>query len=119
MIENPIADAWRIATSADEMAIPFVAPFEFTDNKGNRRQCTALIPHLGSPMGTLISTKYDPDSENFIAAVRGLGYYPVILGEAFEKYDQTRFVKAVLDWGWYGPESLLPTFFEEPPPGVV
>ena len=113
---NPIAYAWRTATSNDEMALAYAAPFHFIDNRGQERECTCLIPHLGSPMGTLISTRYDPDYQSFIASVRGLGYYAVTqYTDAFETYDRARFLKAVLDWGWYGPEGLLPTFFEDDP----
>ena len=117
MSSNPIADAWRIATSPDEMGLAYASPFHFIDNRGQERECTALIPHLGAPMGTLIGTRFDRDHDSFIASVRGLGYYAVILNASFEKYDQTRFVAAVKDWGWYGPPKMLPSFFEDPPDG--
>jgi len=114
METNPIAEAWRIATSPDEMGLAYASPFYFIDNRGLERRCTALIPHIGSPMGTLISTRYDPDPEGFIAAVRGLGYYAVTLhNDRFARYDREQFVRAIKDWGWYGPDALLPTFFDE------
>jgi hypothetical protein len=114
MALNLIAEAWRIATGPEEMALPFASPFVFIDNRGNERQCTGLLPHVGSPMGTLIGTHYDPDHDSFIAATRGLDYLAVTLPASFEIYNQDRFVKALKDWGWYGPEHLMPAFFAEP-----
>jgi hypothetical protein len=112
MIENPVADAWRAAVA--EMGLPFAAPFRFTDNRGKERQCTGLLPHIGSPMGTLMSTKYDPECENFIECVRGLGYYPVILNSpVYETYNPDKFVGFLKDWGWYGSTDSIPAFFVE------
>ena len=107
---NPYADAFREAVR--QMELPFASPFYFTDNQGEERQCTGLLPHVGSPRGTMIGTRFDPGHKTFWAATRGLDYNVVTLDNAkYEQFDAEIFVNLFKAWGWYGPEKMMPSFF--------
>lgn len=105
MTGNRMTSAWMEA--ATDLKIEFRAPFCMRTSDGHEVWCSGLLPHFGSPIGTIIASQEDPDEALDVADA--LGYYaPGLSPDRYESYERTTFVEALSDWGWYGPAELRP-----------
>jgi hypothetical protein len=110
-LDDRLVEAWKNA--AHDLSIEFKTPFILRE--GEREVCCAgLLPHFGSPKGTVLASRNDPDDALDLADT--LGYYaPGLNPDYYETYDRARFVAALLDWGWHGPPEARPAWLRDRP----
>ena len=96
MGSTKMAAAWIQA--AQDLGFEFDSPFVFTGSDGKRHQCSGLIRHIGSPTGTMIVSRDDPEFEVLHEVCSGLGFYESALSPRYyEKYDRARFMETLRD----------------------
>ncbi|MEW6746582.1 MAG: hypothetical protein AB1486_27905 [Planctomycetota bacterium] len=114
---SAMARAWRKA--AADLSVDFISPFTVKGHDGREFTCCGLLPHFGSPKGTVIVSRFDfSDEDEEDAAEEAIergGYYSSGLNPYYyEKYDRSLFVSTLREWGWFGPKSQRPKWLDEP-----
>ncbi|ELU4011398.1 hypothetical protein QPB16_004331 [Vibrio vulnificus] len=95
--------AWLDASK--DLGIEFISPFKFVGTDGKEHKVTGLLPQFGSPYGTLIVSRKD-DDESVFEAEKLVGYYYSGLNPTYyDKYDRSRFIETLNDWGWVSQNS--------------
>jgi hypothetical protein len=100
---NPAAQGW-IDASID-LGVRFIHPFTFI-TKGGRQITTTggWLPDFGGPHGTLIVTRFDPES--IFDSVDDTDFYSSGLNpDYYEPYRREVYVETLSDWGWFGAGS--------------
>ena len=121
--EKPITDPsaleslfGRMARSWSEAALDlgfrFESPFTFYAPSGRTRSCAGYLPDFGGRRGALIVSREDPIDA--AEAAEELGYYVSALSPRYyERYDRTRFIDTLSDWGWFG-SADAPSWLRKP-----
>lgn len=106
---NPMAQAWIDASN--DLGIVVVHPFKFRTNNGNEATTQGVfLPDFGSPDGTLLLCRFDSDEIGELA--EDLDYFQSGLSPFhYEPYQQEVFIEALNDWGWFGSQDRVPTWF--------
>jgi hypothetical protein len=105
---NAMAQTWK--RGAEELGFTFVSPFLFAGTDGKTYTATGYLPHFGGERGTLIVSRFD--DEAVAEAGDQAGYYGSGLAPHFyEEYNRARIIETLSDWGWWGPENQVPTWF--------
>ena len=107
-----VVSAWKVAGTA--LDIEVVAPFTFTVS-GRTHECSAFLPHFGREGGIVVAVTSPPD---FVidtilakdAKARGFDCSFVNV-ELYRDFDRTRFVSALVEWGFTGPEDKRPSWW--------
>ncbi|HFQ4994762.1 TPA: hypothetical protein ACGUUK_004551 [Vibrio vulnificus] len=103
LLFNRPQQAW-LDTSKD-LSIEFVSPFKFMGSDGKEHEVTGLLPQFGSKYGTLIVSRKD-DDESVFESTKLVGYYNSGLNPIYyDKYDRSRFIETLKDWGWVSEKS--------------
>ncbi len=106
-----VCDAWRKA--ADILKIQAVIPF-MLEAAEKSVDCIAFLPHYGSPNGMVIGLMFPPalkTNQDLIAAARSKGlFYSFINVASYANYDAIVFKDALLDWEYFGPPDLRPSW---------
>jgi len=99
-VSNPAAQAW-IDASLD-LGFRFIHPFTFTTKDGRRLTTTGgWIPDFGGPHGTLLLTRFDPESLH--GSEEDTDYYSSGLNpHSYEPYRRDIYIETLNDWGWFG-----------------
>src|SRR5262249_8799542 len=105
---NAMAQAWK--RGAEELGFVFISPFSFTGQNGKTYTATGYLPHFGGEKGTLIVSRFDDEAVD--ESGRQAGYYGSGLAPHFdEHYNQDTIIETLSDWGWWGPEDQVPSWF--------
>ena len=116
-MSNPAAQAWVEASR--DLGIRYIHPYTFITKNGQSMTTTGgLLPNFGSPNGTLLLTRFDPEEVG--DAVDEERYFLSALNpHHYEPYQREVFIEALNDWGWYGVEAPPPWFagrsYRQPP----
>jgi hypothetical protein len=103
-----MARSWLDAR--DDLGIRVIHPFRFRALSGEEVETVGVyLPDFGSPDGMLLLCRFDSDRVHeladetpFCSSGLSLNFY--------EPYNRERFMKALSDWGWYGPAEEKPTW---------
>jgi hypothetical protein len=99
-MSNPAAQAWIDASR--DLGIRYFYPFTFTIKDGRSVTTTGgWLPDFGSPHGTLLGTRFDPDwvsdmeeqTDYYLSGLNPLHYEP---------YRREVYIETLNDWGWFG-----------------
>jgi len=107
-MNNPAAQAW-IEASRD-LGIRYIHPYTFTTKDGRSLTTTGgSLPDFGSPHGTLLRTRFDPEWMDDIEEAdcyfsSGLSPFN------YEPYSREHFIETLNDWGWFG-DGPPPSWF--------
>jgi hypothetical protein len=107
MIDQRIVEAWREAAS--DLNIRLVAPFEWLSPEGIVQPFEGYLPDFGGPNGMVFlylghESRSMPDQ-----------FYWSKVGDSYRIYDRTFFIETLNDWGYFGDESLMPSWFRNEP----
>jgi len=108
-MNNPAIQAWIDAS--EDLGFRFVHPHTFTTKGGRQIIAGGWLPDFGSPLGALIITRFDSqeasdgseDTDYFISGLNPAQYEP---------YCREVYVETLNDWGWFGPEEQIPSWFK-------
>ena len=107
-----LAEQWQALSGA--LGIDVTAPFSLSDPAGGTVEFDALVHNFGSRKGMVLLHKWDK-AKATLAVAQGYGYSCMSL----EGHLSSESAKQVLrDWGWSGPQSLLPPWYPCFDPGV-
>lgn len=103
VMSNPAAQAWIDASR--ELGFQFIHPFAFITKDGRQFTTTGgWLPDFGGPHGTLLLTRFDPDSMK--DNVDDTDFYSSGLNpEHYEPYRREVYIETLNDWGWFGAGS--------------
>jgi hypothetical protein len=109
-LENA-SNAWVKAGA--ELGFELTAPFAI-ELDGESVICVAFLPHFGGPNGMIVAV-LDPQSsidQRIIQYSRKNGLFYSFVGLNYGNYERSRFVEALEDWGYYGPQDKCPVWFK-------
>ncbi|MGA2542896.1 MAG: hypothetical protein ABSG78_15205 [Verrucomicrobiota bacterium] len=108
------SESWRKA--CQKLGVKVAAPYPVKVEDGNLT-CIAYLPHFGKPKGMIIAAmdlpKIGPDRRlSRFAEEEGL-FCSHVNATPFATTDvgETVFKEALEDWGYYGPASQCPSWF--------
>jgi hypothetical protein len=118
MTTNPTStnaiEAWN--TAGRELGIEVVAPFHFSVD-GRKHECVAWVAHLGHENGIVLVGTSPPDfaiDRTLVADARHAGYQWSALDlRSYAVFNRARFIDALIDWGYVGPEGRRPPWLDE------
>ena len=104
-----MAQAWLDAR--DDLGIRVIHPFRFTASSGQVVETHGVyLPDFGSPSGTVLLCRWDP--EGLDELLDATDYFSSGLSPGFyEPYRRDKYVQTLSDWGWYGPLSESPDWY--------
>src|ERR1043166_7686336 len=110
-----LSDAWR--TAAKCLSLRIEAPYVLKGEDGIDVFCVAYLPDFGSSNGMVIGFFSRPDhkldtSLKLAAESRGLSY-SFINYKVYEHYSENTFKEALADWGFFGDETLRPSWMAD------
>ncbi len=82
------------------------------DASGNETVCAAYLPDFGGSKGMVIGSLDRPRAQLKRGAEERGFYYSFINFKIYEKYDEEVFREALLDWGFFGDESMRPIWMK-------
>lgn len=110
LILKECATAWLHA--GDELGIRVTAPKEILDGSNNRIFAAYLLD-FGSlngcylyPVESLAHSREWIDIHTW--AITHQQYVSFIKADEYRTYERERFIEALTDWGYFGPDSLRP-----------
>jgi hypothetical protein len=107
-----MAHAWLEAGA--DLGIRVVHPFTFTNRIGIPATTAGVyLPDFGAPAGTLLTCRFDAD-EVYEAAEETDFFRSALSPHSYEPYRREIFIEALNDWGWFGPLSSQPPWFNGP-----
>ena len=108
--KDKIAKAWRRA--ANELCIEVIAPFFIELEDQSECEFIALIKGFGTSKGTLICSPEECDDLGYSYLAEDHGYHCSGLYAVYEEYDKDHFIDTLNDWGWFGDESAIPSWYK-------
>lgn len=104
----PLALAWRAA--ARDLDIRFTSPYRLSAQDQPEIWCCGLLPDFGGTKGTAILGRFSSLAADNLAEERG--YYTSALNPLYYEYYEREHVEETLnDWGWFGYDSVAPSWF--------
>ena len=104
-----IAQSWR--TASKRLHIRVSAPHQVTRGK-ETLSCAAFLPDFGGPHGMVIGITQPPSFEvdrQLIEFAHSSGvYYTFVNPNLYRKFDETVFMEALRDWGFFGSQERKP-----------
>lgn len=86
--------------------------------KGNQISCVAYLPDFGGPKGIVIELNNPPDFEidkGLVDAAKAKGIsYSFMNFKIYKEYQEDGFKEVLIDWGFFGDESLRPEWMANP-----
>lgn len=106
---EPLANTWHEAS--EKLGFVFESPHILTiDNE--RHSLIGFLPHFGSVNGMVLDTwipGFAANTRSLLEAARRAGVFcSCISAETYDRYHEQTFIKALNDWGYFGPENLRP-----------
>jgi hypothetical protein len=109
--------AWQSAQR--ELKIRVTAPFSLSTGTATHN-CVAFLPDFGSPAGMVIDAIEPPlfrPSKGLATAAEAAGLYlSLISAEVYLHFDSEKFKEALLEWGFFGPDPLRPSWWPDTQP---
>jgi hypothetical protein len=106
--------AWL--TAAVALSIRVESPYLLKSADGSEVPCAAYLPDFGGSNGMVIGCIDRPDyktDRGLQSAAKSRGFYcSFINSEVYEHYNEEVFKEALLDWGFFGDESLRPNWMK-------
>ena len=108
-IENA-SGAW--VKAGMELGFQLNAPFTF-EWECESVMCVAFIHHFGGHNGMLVSVLEPraPIDQRIVRYSQKHGLFYSFVGLNYGDYEKSRFVEALEDWGYYGPQDKCPAWF--------
>lgn len=109
--KRQMSDVWIAA--GRELEIRVFAPYPFASGN-SASECVAYLPDFGGPGGMLLSAICPPEfltDCQLTVDAHSAGYYvSFISADSYAFFDGTKFKEALIDWGFYGPPDMRPTW---------
>ena len=108
-LENA-SEAW--VKAAEELGFVLTAPFSIEVDGGSVMRI-AFLPHFGGPKGMIIAA-LDPQSsidQRIVQFSRQNGLFYSFVSLNYGNYERPKFIEALEDWGYYGPQDKCPAWF--------
>jgi hypothetical protein len=97
-MDRRVSEAWKAA--AKELGIEVEAPFRLSLKSGDSFEVEALVRHFGGSAGTLVTTT---EQMEVLALVQAGPYCGSAVNPLhYRRFDRSRFIRTLADWGWYG-----------------
>ena len=111
--DNPdkMSKAWLQAGC--ELGLEVVAPFRLQTSLGETVEYIALVRNFGADKGMLLLA--DSGATGAMRLAQSEGFSFSCLYETYADFDRQRFIDALNDWGWTGPENQTPDWYTGEP----
>jgi hypothetical protein len=110
-----LANVWHAA--AELLSIRIEAPYTLKNIDGNEVPCVAYLPDFGGPNGMVIghtsSPRHQVDASLKSAAESRHLFYSFINFKVYEIYNEEAFKEALMDWAFFGVETLRPSWMAD------
>jgi len=103
--DHDVSAAWQLAGA--ELGIRVVAPFPLITSGGDDLLYEAYLPDFGGQLGTIIGIARRNDGDHR----QRRGYWASDLSDQYRRYDENLFKETLNDWGWFGSQSQMPTWY--------
>ena len=108
-----MAQAWLDA--ATDLGIRVVPPFTFKTKSGVTAVTKGVfLPDFGSPAGTLLVCRFDPDESSDLADDTDF-FRSSLNPRGYEPYRRDLYIDTLNDWGWFGNKSNHPSWYTGEP----
>jgi hypothetical protein len=106
MTADNIAMAFREA--ATRLKFKFEPRFLVTLPDGSIVRSIERLPHFGSTHGALVFSEKSTPSAASLSTLEEMGYFPSVVFDSYERFDEKHFVDTLDDWGFFGPDVDRP-----------